>query len=361
MMELDKKDLAIVEILDSSWPKISTSELSKRLGIPSRTIRYRLARLKEMGILKQLRVVTHERKLGLGKKFIILDNVPKQEESLKNILKQIPYINCFSSTYGRYNGFYVELLYALENPTVSSDLLDALKKEGFILDSYVLEQVDYKIKGIDFNQYDNVSKSFQFDWDKWYQNINVTYTKSESFDFTFEQTTKLKDFDFIDILILNNLKEDITISLKELKQRINLSEVQISRRIQQLEDKDIILGYKFVLAPQKSKDLIYLICFIETFEPLNQVLACIYQLPFLIEIFIESITKFCLLFRMSINEYKNLLKGIDLLRPYFKHYSIQTIHSLTRSNFESVYDFYDKKTHSWNTPILDYLKIIKKG
>jgi DNA-binding Lrp family transcriptional regulator len=360
MMELDEKDLAIIEALDSSWPKISTRQLSERLNIPSRTIRYRLARLKEMGVLYHIRIVTHERKLGLGKCFIVMDVIPRKENALLRILKQIPYIHSISSTYGRFNGYYLELLYSLDTPRVCADLLQALKAAGYIQNSYCIDLVDYHMKGIDFNSYDVSTKDWLFDWDDWHQNIETTYAKGKSFDFTFEVITKRKDFDNTDAMLLRILKEDVTLSLKELKERINLSEVQISRRLQRLEEKDIIKGYKFVLAPKKSHDLIYFLCFLETFDPLKQLLACIYQLPFLIEIFIETSTKLCLLFRLPADDYKSLLKGFDLLRPYLKYYTIQTIHLFSKSNYANVYDFYDKTTHSWKTPIKKYLELIKK-
>ena len=48
MSLFNEKDLVIIQALDKFGPKTSTRQLSKILDIPSRTIRYRISKLKEI-------------------------------------------------------------------------------------------------------------------------------------------------------------------------------------------------------------------------------------------------------------------------------------------------------------------------
>ena len=52
MTQLDEKDIKIMEALTKYGPKISTESLSQKLDIPSRTIRYRIFKLKEKGVIE---------------------------------------------------------------------------------------------------------------------------------------------------------------------------------------------------------------------------------------------------------------------------------------------------------------------
>ena len=74
----DYKDLQIVSAIDRLFNKhkykISTEKISEVVNIPARSIRYRLSKLKEKGLLRQKIPITHERRLGIGEKFIILSD-----------------------------------------------------------------------------------------------------------------------------------------------------------------------------------------------------------------------------------------------------------------------------------------------
>ena len=56
--------------------------------------------------------------------------------------------------------------------------------------------------------------------------------------------------DRYDLLILQHLQQDARLSHVALSERINLSPSQCARRLQQLEQRGIIKGYRAVLDPQ---------------------------------------------------------------------------------------------------------------
>ena len=114
MPSFDEKDLRVMQELDKNGPKTSTEQLSEILNIPPRTIRYRISRLKEKGIMKPYVITTHERKIGMGDNLILLNINHKKEDLLLKLINVIPYIYTYSSTYGKYNGYLMRSVYSLE-------------------------------------------------------------------------------------------------------------------------------------------------------------------------------------------------------------------------------------------------------
>ncbi len=57
--------------------------------------------------------------------------------------------------------------------------------------------------------------------------------------------------DNTDILILKILQENGRISMKELGEKVNLTSPAVTERVKKLEEKDIILGYKAIINPEK--------------------------------------------------------------------------------------------------------------
>mgnify|MGYP000228348027 CR=1 FL=1 len=70
MRSLDDLDLAILAELEQN-AKIPVSELARRLGSPQSTVRDRIRRLEEEGVIRNYAAVIDPEKLGLGIKAII--------------------------------------------------------------------------------------------------------------------------------------------------------------------------------------------------------------------------------------------------------------------------------------------------
>ncbi|HHE72791.1 MAG TPA: Lrp/AsnC family transcriptional regulator [Chloroflexi bacterium] len=70
MRSLDDLDLAILAELERDG-RIAVSELARRLGYPNSTIRDRIRKLEEEGVILRYTAVIDPRKLGLGIKAVI--------------------------------------------------------------------------------------------------------------------------------------------------------------------------------------------------------------------------------------------------------------------------------------------------
>jgi DNA-binding Lrp family transcriptional regulator len=368
MAQLDEKDLIIMQALDEFGRNVAKDKITKqeleellknKLKISDRAIRYRIFKLKEKNILKKSVITTHERKLGLGDNLILIKINLKKEEKLLKLFKVIPYLYLHSSTYGKYNGYLVRCVYSLQNPEMPYRMLNAMKKSDYIQDYFVLDVVDYHIKSYDFNYYDPL-KGWKWDWDNWHVQIEKSLKNPKNyFKFNFEAKINFADFDNKDLLILKNLIYDSSITLKDLKKVLNLSEAQISKRIKRLEDEKIIRGYYFDFNLMEAEDFMEFYCFIDLKEPNDKIISFFYQIPYSFITLIESSTKLCFHMKLSAIDFKNFLKGFDFIRLYLNSYFLQFIYDEHKKDPYYLFDLYNQLTNNWEIPIEDYISLIE--
>ncbi|MFX0094291.1 MAG: winged helix-turn-helix transcriptional regulator, partial [Candidatus Hodarchaeota archaeon] len=228
---LDQKDLEIVKILDKLNRKVSTRELSQILNIPSRTIRYRLSKLKERGFLLPLRVMTHERKLGLGESIIVLQESPGLEPTPLNIFEQIPYFYWQVPTYGKFNGYLIHALYSTATVNPNIQLLNEMQEENVISDYYIFDIADYDVKAMNLEYYD-VENGWSWDWEKWRSEIRTNSKENHEGILSHLETFPcVISFDSKDFHIWKNIQDNASATLKQIGEKLDLSEVQVSRRI----------------------------------------------------------------------------------------------------------------------------------
>lgn len=88
MEKLDDVDIKILRLLQKNG-RMSYSELSRKIGIPTSTVRFKVNRLLKMGIIKKIMAILDPVKLGYKITLIILLKVDTREikEVLKTLLK----------------------------------------------------------------------------------------------------------------------------------------------------------------------------------------------------------------------------------------------------------------------------------
>ena len=204
------------------------------------------------------------------------------------------------------------------------------------------------------------AKGWNWDWDKWYGQIDdKLHLPKKNFKFDYEKQIKIAEFDNKDLIILKNLIFDTSITLRQLKKILNLSEAQISKRIKRLEKEKIIRGYYFDFNLLEHEDLVEFYCFINLKEPNENLISYFYQIPYTFITLIESSTKICLHIRLNATDFKLFLKGFDLFRPYFKSYFLQFVHDENKKDPYYLFDLYNQVTNNWEIPIEDYISLIE--
>lgn len=335
---------------------MSTEEIGAFLDLPPRTVRYRLQRLRETGVLKSTRVVAIERKLGLGECIFLVDATAHGAEVLPEVFQSIDTIYHNSPTYGKYNGFIGYSLYSLSSTTITDRILEDLRKFELISDFFIFHIIDFDVKFADYHDF-NPAFGWTWDWSEWRDKIPKTLKSKKKFALPMDEVQPLVDFDSIDVAILRHLFDDGDITQRKLAEVLSLSEAQVNKRIRRLEDEGIIKGYRSVV--NTSANEMSIICFIILEEPQDQLLSVFYQLPFPATITMNSRTRFAIQLSLNSQDMTGFLQGLDVLRPHLDSCFVQTLHDARMSIDSHPYDLYNEKTNRWETPESVYLQDIR--
>ncbi|MFW9966118.1 MAG: winged helix-turn-helix transcriptional regulator [Candidatus Thorarchaeota archaeon] len=355
-MALDQKDFAIIGAFDKFGAKASAEQLSEVLGIPSRTVRYRLSRLKKKGILHPPRAMTHERKVGLGEASVCMKATRLGATHLPAILDELAPFYWMTESYGSYDGFLAHAVYSLDSPDSIPLLIIALKEEGLVEDYHIFDIVDYEYKRANY-EYLRPDMCWNWDWKLWYKSIKRNLKGKLKFTFRMDENPQVVNFDSKDIDVLRHLGRNGESTQRHLAEALSLSETGASKRVQRLEKAGVIKGYKSTIIPSISQ---FSHCFfLEIEEPVERVLSSLYQLPFPLCIMMESRTRFCIRLGLLASDFACFLKGFDLLRPSLLSYFFQTLHNPRRTSSSHPFEFYNEDSAIWDIPS-DSISIIRE-
>ena len=347
---LDPLDLEILRAYEELGTKVSTRELSERLGEPSRTIRYRITKLKEKGVLCKASVQTHERKLGLAEYILIATSKPSSESTLKKILDEIPAFYYYASTYGKYEGYFIYTVYPLNAPRTVPDLAADLKKRGLIEDYYLFDVVDYQRYEAKLDELES------WDWDKWSKTLPKIMKRTKEIDLDMEEFPQTVSFDSKDTLILRHMVENAEITLRELGEILDLSQPQVHNRVKKLEESGIIRGYKLSM---KAFDAgMTVLCFFKS-KDTKKLLLWFNKLPYYHQFTMESSSHFWVQIHLPSTETNDLLKHLRNLKQYTDEMFVQFIVDGKHKGYCHLIDMYSEETGSWRIPYEEFGKTIE--
>jgi DNA-binding Lrp family transcriptional regulator len=151
---------------------------------------------------------------------------------------------------------------------------------------------------------------------------------------------------------------DASITQAKLKDDLNISESQISKRIQILKDKGIIRGYFIDFDLMKSEDFINFYFFLDMKDSFDQILSLFYQIPYPIMILVESHSRVCISMKLGAKDFNSFMKGFDLLKSHLNSYFFQLTHNQVKENPQYVFELFNKVSSQWETPIEDYISLL---
>ncbi|MBY8996089.1 MAG: Lrp/AsnC family transcriptional regulator [Candidatus Thorarchaeota archaeon] len=315
-----------------------------------------MKRLRETGVLGPTRVLTIERKLGLGENIFLVNATPRGAEVLPDIFHAIDTVYHNSPTYGRFNGYLVYSLYSLSSPRITRRILEELQKAELISDFFIFDIADFDAKPANYDYY-NSTLGWGWDWSRWRDQIPKTLKLKAKFELPLDEVQPIVDFDTTDVLLLKHMFDDGDITQKKLAKILSLSEAQVNKRIKRLEDEKIIKGYRSTVSTTENE--LNLICFIELEKPQDQLLSVFYQLPYPATITMESRIRFAIQIAFNSQDMMGFLKGLDVLRPHLASCFVQTVHDAKMSMDSHPYDLYNEKTSRWETPGSEYLQDVQ--
>ncbi|MFW9768794.1 MAG: winged helix-turn-helix transcriptional regulator [Candidatus Thorarchaeota archaeon] len=353
---MDQKDIDIIGAISRFGHKMSTEEVGEIVEIPARTVRYRIKKMREAGVLNPTRVMALERRMGLGESIFIVEAKERGYELLPEVFYAIDTIYHYSPTYGHFNGFLGYSLYSLSTPRIVRRIMEECQKHELLSDFFIIDVTDYDAKGADYSKFDPEC-GWTWDAGQWEDQIEKNIKSKKKFKNPMSAAQTIVDYDHKDVSILKLMFDNGEITQKELANTLQLSEAQVNKRIRRLEKSGIIKGYSSALAG--SSDLLPIFCFLELKDSKGPVLPSIYDLPFPATIILESETRYAITTSFSSKSLSAFLRGLDLLKPYLNTSFIQTVHSSRSSMDSHPYDLYSPETHGWITPGDEYLQDIR--
>ncbi|MFX1332714.1 MAG: winged helix-turn-helix transcriptional regulator [Promethearchaeota archaeon] len=354
---LDDTDVRILKSLMGHKKKVSTCELSDELDIPDRTVRYRLRKLKEKGLLCPPKLQTYERKLGLGENLLLLQSNPAKEQQLIELLDDTQFFYYYAPTYGKYDGFMVYAMYPLVTPRMVQQLADEMKDRDLITDYSLMDMVDYTRKPA---KLEPLLPDSDWTWDIWSDEIEQVMKSDCEIDLRLEEFPQTVKFDYTDIQIIKHMVENPASTLKEVGEALEpeMSLTQVHKRVKRLEDTGIIRGMKPSFSP--FKESVSVSIFFKSRNHAKKILCGFTKLPFELNIAMENKSTYNVWVLLPSSEMNHLLQRINFFRKYTEDFFIQIVIKGTGKGYTHLLTAFNLDTQSWEMPISETLVKIKE-
>ncbi|MBI2148334.1 Lrp/AsnC family transcriptional regulator [Candidatus Woesearchaeota archaeon] len=233
-MKLDVKDRKILQELDLD-PKITTSKLAKNIRLSHQVTNYRINKLIENKIISQFGTIINLSKIGYKQYRILfqLNKISEQEkQEIINYLKQHPKVYWAAIVGGKWDLLAVVFV---NNYEEFEKLLDEL-----------------------FNKFQNKLKDYDSVYALYHELYKHKYLHEnkilEPIKLDFKNPEKIIELDKIDLQILNETKSNCRLSSLEISKKCKVNYKTIQNRIKNLENKELISGYRIFI---KSNELNY--------------------------------------------------------------------------------------------------------
>ncbi len=363
----DYIDIQIIRIIDEQFNKLnyspSTQQISNLLEengileykVPSRTIRYRISKLVEKNIFRRKIPITHERKLGIGESFFIVEENPQNRKKFYEILDENKAIDWYIPTYGKLNGYYIHSIFSLDSHFQPHNVFQLMKEKDIIRDYTYLNLVDYKAFGWNYDYFD-INGIWNWEWKIWENYLKDDLRKRKTKLLNFEMEPDRINFDFMDVQILKQLYLDDSLPLKRLGEKLQLSESQVGRRIKLMEQKGIIRGYRTGFYPFANLSPIFIL--INSKENLNRIITHILEIPYPSTIAFENENKIAVALEIPNNETFKFLNAFYSLKNQIDDYLIQFLPQIPEVNMAEGFNFYEEKENRWNKLNKEYRNTI---
>ncbi len=357
-VSLDSKDIAIVNALERIGAKSSTKQLSEETGIPPRTVRFRLSKMRDAQVLFSPYPITHERKFGMGETLVNMKATRKGVRLLDQILNDAPSIYWFSKSYGTYDGYIAHMAYPVTSAGFVDSLMRAMVDEGLASDYEKFEIVDFEYKAGDYT-YLSDTLCWNWDWEAWHSKIEKSARKRSSFSTALVDNPRIVDFDSKDFLLIKYMTFEKKLTQKQLGEKLFLSEAQVNKRLARLEKAKIIKGYRSYFRPRH--DVAQFQVAVEFDEPVGALLSRIYELPYPMYVMLESKSRYCFRIDMSASDLQMFQKGFDRIRPHVISYSFQTMHSYQMATSPHPFKQFNTDTCTWDIDLSASLSVIHEA
>jgi len=217
---LNFQDLSILEGLGIYGPR-NISEVARKLGMPTETLRKRLKRLPSR-IFLRFHLSVYHTNLGLKKALIFAEAIPGCEDLLFSCLKANDFWIYVSRCYGMNEGCYGLYTIPKDHCSDFEYFAHQMEKLGTARNVQVFWSTCFQSVHSRTTWFDEQSRKWVFQWDKWIKEIP---TRSTQLPYTLIDP---KDWpirgDELDVFILKEMEKNPQIDLTEIARMLGVSQ-----------------------------------------------------------------------------------------------------------------------------------------
>jgi DNA-binding Lrp family transcriptional regulator len=219
-VKLNLQDLNILEGIGEYGPR-NVSQLARKLGISTETLRKRLNRMPSRVFLRFHLNVYHTN-LGLKKAVVFAEAVPGYEDSLFDCLKANDFWIYVSRCYGRNEGCFG--IYTIPKNQCSNfeRFAHELERLGIASNVQIFWSTCFQSVHTRTNWFDDQSKKWVFQWDRWIEEIPA---KSTQLPYTLVDPEEWPiRGDELDVFILKEMEKNPRIALSDLAKMLSVTQ-----------------------------------------------------------------------------------------------------------------------------------------
>lgn len=339
--QFDLLDVKILESLGIHGPRNITS-LARKLGAPAETVRKRLKRIRSRTFLRT-NVNIYHTNLGLKKAVVFAEAIPGYEDLLFESLKSHGFWIYLSRCYGMNEGCLGIYTIPRDHCTDFEEFISQLERLRFAKRVNLYWSTCFQSVNLRCNWFDSASKSWNFLWDKWIEEIptmgtRLPFTLIDPLDFQVQG-------DKTDVLILKELEKDATVSFTRLAEMLGISPQLIRYHFyEHLVKRNLIESFQVTVFPfdRAISDMFYFIFRFDHGEKLAKFALSLMDKPFVYSIgkilkenaLVANLYLPKVEFRRFVNILSSLIKA-EFLRSYL--YVIQDFKKTLRQTISYEY------------------------
>lgn len=217
-------DLKMLETLANYGPR-NITEISRKLHIPTETLRKRIKRLYSQTFLRFNISVNHTN-LGLRNAVVFIEAIPGYENVLCDALKINDFWVFISRCYGTFEGCVGIFTIPNKNCSQFEEFISEVERMRLAKKIQVFWLTHFHSVQSKRKWFNQEKETWNFNWNEWIQEIeNETASLPR---IPVEPEASLVKADEIDVLILKELEKDARISFKKLGEKLGISPQLVS-------------------------------------------------------------------------------------------------------------------------------------
>jgi DNA-binding Lrp family transcriptional regulator len=310
---LDKTNAKILNALARHGPR-NISVLAKATSLPVTTVRFRLGRMVEKGLLL-VTINPNLPKLGLAKAFVIADAKLGHHDHLMKTIENADYWTYIIRCYGRMDGYCAYFAFPAERKQELESYFEEASSLGIFSEYRLLWTTNSYYATPDFAWYDFKEKRWDFRWQEW---ISAVVDAPEELPHALREARSHEIMaDETDLLTIKELQKDAAVDLRKLSEILEMTPQSVGNRFQKhIVGRNLITNYNVDVYPFPI-EVSDLYCFVIDFDDEKALARFIngsYGKPFVVS-FAKAMSKNLLIANLYVlkEEFSGLIRSLNCL------------------------------------------------